>query len=571
MESGHKNGVQPSAAPQPRQRWVVWTLLFILLLALVTDLIFYTGYYASDDRQYLRGAQQLAESGRMTYLSLGTIRIGFVLPLALVARVTGQSLFLMAASIALYHLLVIAGTFWVGRLIHGLETGLLAAGIIAVCPLAVLFATMIVPDHAVTGLSLVAAGCLLAGRMRLTGGACGERSAGALCALGGFLFGLACAAKEIAVILFPVFLLVIASCFRSAPRRAVLRSALLLALGVGVAAFMAWAVFYATTGLHSPLQSPTVASRVGGVPERVPAKPYNSFSGRLERLAGFATIRGRLGFPTLACLLAVVGYPLVHGRSRGLYLTLLWLCVYMTWGTFSLTRYRPPPMQIRYFIFALPVLTIMLAFVVVVAARWLWRRLGGSRVGRGSLMAAAALGCLLAVAACYLMLNRLAGKSYYAAEVAGTRYALDFAMGSTDRPVVMSYWLSNRMLPLLRGSRWSEVTTTQRGTSLAGFADRLQRGFLYLDCESERTPRRRQPQVSSPLDTAVQNALAERDDRLKVRTIGSFGQFETRLAALRQMRGKSHPQATATVAGRRVFVREVVAAQPQAGLPGADP
>ena len=554
-------GREPATPPPaPREtvgaRWVVWALLGILLLALVTDLLFYTGYYASDDRQYLRGAWQLAESGRLNLITTGTVRLMLVAPLALVARLTDRNLFLMTASLALYHLLVVIGTYWVGRLIHGVSTGLLAAGFIAVCPLAVVFATMMVPDHEVTALSLLAAGCLLVARRRLTEDAKGVRSAGALCALGGFLFGLACGAKITAVILTPVFALLLLSRARAASLRRVLRAGLWFVLGAAVAVALLWALFYAATGLSSPLQDPRMASRVSTVPERVAAKPYDSFGGRLERLAGFAAKRGRLSLPVLAALLAILGYPLLRGRSWGLYLTLIWVCVYMTWGTFSLSRYLPPPMQIRYFLLALPVLMIMLAYPVVVATRWLWRRFEGSLLGRRTLVAAG-VSCLLAVTACYLMLNQLAGKSYYAAEVAGARHALDFATGSGERPVIMSWWLSDRMWPLLQTKRWSGVVTSPRGTTRADMRNYLASGFLYLDCEREQVEDR-WAATRSPLDLAIQEALAGRDEALQVRTIGSFGQFETRFAALRQKLNGSQIPAAAGRKGRRVFVREVV-------------
>jgi hypothetical protein len=38
-------------------------LLAILALALVMDLVFYTGFFASDDLQYLRGARQARLAG----------------------------------------------------------------------------------------------------------------------------------------------------------------------------------------------------------------------------------------------------------------------------------------------------------------------------------------------------------------------------------------------------------------------------------------------------------------------------------------------------------------------------
>jgi hypothetical protein len=559
----------PQTPPAGSTRWVVWVLLAILLFALVTDLIFYTGFYASDDRQYIRGAWQLAESGRLSYITTGTVRMTFLVPLALVAKLTDHNLFLMAASFVLYHLLVIVGTYWAGRLIHAPYTGLLAAGLIAVCPLAVLFATMIVPEHLLAALSLLAAGCVLVARTRLIGDDPRARSAGALCCLAGFLFVLACGTKITAVVLAPVFAALILSSAPRAPLRLVLRAGLLFAIGAAVAGLLLWVVFYAATGLYSPVQDQRMAKMVSTAPERIAAKPYDSFRGRTSRLIGYATNKEYLGLPAVAVLLALVGYPLSRGRSWGLYLAFIWVCAYMTWGTFSLTRYMPPPVQIRYFIFALPLLMIIVAFVAVSAARALWRRLGVNRLARRALAGLAVLACCLIVAECYKSLNQLAGKRYFAREAYAMAYALDFAAYQGGRPVVLSRRLSGRMWPLVFMERSLTVILSKAETSPEDVTASLRTGVLYLDSEPEYGSDSGSFGRGSPLDREVQKAVAGRSEYLQVRTLGSFSQFKTRFAALRYAVGDSTDPRSARVQNRRVFVREVIAVEPGAEVIGS--
>ena len=552
-----------SSAPQPRQRWVVWALLFILLLALGTDLIFYTGFYASDDLQYIRGATELAETGRLSSITLGTIRLPLVVPLAIAARVTDYDLFLMAALFIFYHLLAIVGTYWLGSLIHDRHTGVLASGFMAVCPLGSLFATMIMPDHPVTAMSLLSVGCLLVGTAKLTADSPYPRVTWVLFGLSGFLFVVACAAKVVAIILLPVLLLVLACCLRRAPGRAVLRAALLFALGGGLAALILWAAFYMATGLHSPLQDAGLASLLNGS-ERVAAKPYNAPADRLQRLVSFGTHEAYLGLFTWAVLLAIIGYPIVRRRSWGLYLTLVWVCAYMTWGSFSLTRYMPPPMQIRYFIFALPPMMVMSAFVIVTVVRPVWSRAANRNVARRALVGLGAILCLLVVADSCTLLNHRAGRAYFADLVAGTRYTLDLAGQSDTRPVVLSAWLSGRMHPLLHGADEKRVIQSNTRTDVGNLAVPLRSGMLYVDCTYEHALSGDRQSLRSPFDLAVQNALAGGDESLDVRTLTAVGQFKTRLSALRYMYGGARDHLGLRDSRRQVFLREVRAVQHEA-------
>jgi hypothetical protein len=270
-----------------------------------------------------------------------------------------------------------------------------------------------------------------------------------------------------------------------------------------------------------------------------------------------ATDKGHLGLFTWAPLLALVGYPFLRGRSWGLYAAFIWVCAYMTWGSFSLARYMPPPMLLRYFILAFPAMMVMSAFVIVTVLRPVWSRFGGRAVARSALIGLAAILCGIVVVDSYGTLNRGAGKAYWAGYVYATRQALDYVGQLDERPVVLSYWLSVRLSPMLKVPEMARVMGTGPSTAVGNLTGHLDRGsFYYVDCDVERRSGRywREP---SPLDEEVRAALAGQESSLRVRTLASFGQFKTRLAALHYIYGGSADCMDLREGGRLIFVREV--------------
>ncbi len=570
MVSGYQSEVQPSAAATAsrlspgRTRWVVYALILVLALALVMDLTFYTGFYASDDLQYTGGAEQLAESGRMTLITTGTIRPVLLLPLALVVKVTHHNLFAMTAFFALFHLLVILATYYVGRRVHDCAVGVLAAGLVAVCPLAVSNATLILPDHAVTALVLSSIGILLLARQRMCGTPPATRSACALSAAAGFVFGLAFGAKITAIIVIPVFGVLILSQLRRAPSGSVLKMAIWFATGAVAAGALLWLVFYMMTGLYSPFQNSSFAGAIDTFPERVAAKPYSSSLDRLDRVAGFASSRKHLGLFRWVIPVGLIIYPFLKRRSWAVYLTFVWLGVYMTWGTFSLTHYVPPPVNIRYFILALPFALIAVAFVALSIVRPLWSRLHKTRPTRAVLLGLASLAGLLVIGDSCVTANRLAGQLHHSPEVSAVRYALDFAAASGDRPIVLSYWLSFRLRPLFWQDAYPRVILQDLRTDTAEVSSLLERdGFLYMNCAYERLPRRRGPSPS-PLDAAIREALDGRGLDVTARTVGTFGQFKTRLSGIRYLLSGLGDDMNLRRDKRQVFLHEVTAGPPAA-------
>ena len=571
MESGQQSEVQPSAAAKAsrlgpgQKRWVIYALLSILLLALVMDLTFYTGFYASDDLKHIRGAVQLAESGRMTAINTATIRVVLLAPLALVVKVTDHNLFAMSAFFALFHLLVILATYYVGRRAHDSAVGVLAAGLVAVCPLAVYNATLILPDHAVTALVLSSIGILLLARQRMCETPPATRSACALSAAAGVVFGLAFGAKITAIIVIPVFGALILSQLRRAPSGSVLKMAIWFAAGTLVAAAFLWLVFYMMTGLYSPFQNSYFSGAIDTFPERVAAKGYPTFSDRLHRFTHLTFSKKYLGLFRWVIPVCLIIYPFLKRRSWAIYLSVIWLCAYMTWGTFSLTHYSPPPVNIRYFILALPFALIAVAFVALSIVRPLWSRMHKTRPTRAALLGLASLAGLLVIGDSCVTANRLAGQLHHSPEVSAVRHALDFAATSGDRPIVLSYWLSSRLRPLFWQDAYPRVIRQDSRTDMAEVSSLLARGgFLYINCAYERFPRHRSPRNPSPLDAAIREALDGRGLDVSARTVGAFGQFKTRFSGIRYLLTGLGDDMDLRRDKRQVFLHEVTAGPPRA-------
>ncbi len=547
------------ARPAGSGHWVVWVLSAVLILTLVTDLIFYTGFFASDDLQYLRGAVELAQTGRLTHITFGTIRLGIMLPLAVVARVTNESMFAMTVFFLVFHLLMVVGTYWVGRLVHGVATGLLAAGFIAICPLAAIFATMMLPDHAATGLTLLSAGAVLVGLRGSTVSSGGRRAYWAI-AGGGVLFGLALTAKVPAIFALPAFIVVIATSARRASVRQTARLEATFLAGIALVAIMYIVGLRGLTGIWSPLQHPFISERMAALPELAATKPYFATSDRLSRLISFGRSQMYLGVFRWAVPAVLLVYPLLKRRSWLLYLTFIWLCVYKTWGTLSITRYAPPPIQIRYFVFVLPLVMVMSAYIVVTVARPLWSRAAGRAATRRLFIGLAALLGLIVIGDSYGRLNRLAGKAYSAGEVSSTRYAVDFGKTRNGLPVVLSKWLSRRAAPSM-GDDQAQVVVTNATTDLEAIASVIRREqgrFLYAYAEREPAARQAGQLSWSPLDEAIHELAGENEAEIRVYELGTFNQFKSRLAGLRYLYGgTAAPRGVKRGRGRGVVLTEV--------------
>jgi 4-amino-4-deoxy-L-arabinose transferase-like glycosyltransferase len=198
-------------------------LIFILGVAAALRVFFFTGYHGQDDIHYIRRAFELSQGGFTPPASHWATRIGLVGPTALFYRAFGVSPLTTNAFPFLCSLLSVVAAFVLGRRLYDARSGLIAAFLVAIFPMDVIFASMLFPTEPVVLFSGVGLGCfVLAERERKPG----------LYLAGGLSLGLAGVAHEAALMIlaiYPVYAFVVAR-----PARAHLWVVVGIALAFGI-------------------------------------------------------------------------------------------------------------------------------------------------------------------------------------------------------------------------------------------------------------------------------------------------------------------------------------------------
>src|SRR5687768_10133039 len=141
-----KRGIEqdPSRLVQ-NSRLLERSVLLPALVALLLDLVFYTGFYASDDAQYLITAETIL-AGEPFPVDIASVRLGMTLPMTILSAVTGGRVHLVSLAFATVHAALVVLAFLLGRLVHGKAEARIAAVLVAICPFYYLFAGAILPD-----------------------------------------------------------------------------------------------------------------------------------------------------------------------------------------------------------------------------------------------------------------------------------------------------------------------------------------------------------------------------------------------------------------------------------------
>jgi 4-amino-4-deoxy-L-arabinose transferase-like glycosyltransferase len=124
-------------------------LLAIAILAVGLRITFFSGFINYDDRQYIERAVELSRGAMTPPDSHWAARLGVVVPAALFYRAFGVA---PAATVAwpfLCSLLGVCAAFFLGRRLYDAPTGVVAALLMALFPLDILFATILYPTEPV--------------------------------------------------------------------------------------------------------------------------------------------------------------------------------------------------------------------------------------------------------------------------------------------------------------------------------------------------------------------------------------------------------------------------------------
>jgi len=410
-------------------------LLAILVVSCAVDLFFFTGYFASDDRQYFRGTMSLLNNGSLPApIPKGQDRLVLASWNLAMAWLSGSNIQVVTGSYIVFHQLLIVLVFCLANQLSDWRVGLLAAYYIAAFPGTVLYASTTLPDiplscfFVLSLILFISSGNLRPRRLALSH---------FLIFLSGASIGCAYMCKQVGLYLLPFYFVA----WLISQRRGTLRQG--IASGLAFVGGLALVLLLETVTLS--LLTGEFYFRLTGVAHRVSndAKgtwgPWEQFPNGyypLERLGWFAK-RCLLPamFPkSLQYLIAgsVLLYPLMPRRRFILLFLPLWFVSYSTWGTVSFSRYMPTALKYRYFLPAMPFLLVILAFVLASLYRLLSRTPCPAFLRRA----------LLTVGVAFLIVypvswmegpNARAGKSYRAELIRNVATAVRAA--STDEPV----------------------------------------------------------------------------------------------------------------------------------------
>jgi 4-amino-4-deoxy-L-arabinose transferase-like glycosyltransferase len=189
------------ARPASRGDWQA--LVVLLAVALLVRLVVFIGYQGHDDRSYIAFAWMFAHGGDFAMRGIAdpwTGRMLAWLPSALYIRLFGDSEWVLVLHSLLCSLGSVAIAFGVVRQFHGRHAALVAAGMMAVLPIDVLYGTRAFGDQGTGTLCVATLACFL---MTL-------HTRSSRWALGtGLAWGLAYLSKETAMLMLVPFLLVL--------------------------------------------------------------------------------------------------------------------------------------------------------------------------------------------------------------------------------------------------------------------------------------------------------------------------------------------------------------------------
>jgi 4-amino-4-deoxy-L-arabinose transferase-like glycosyltransferase len=127
-----------------RNDWGIW--LALMVVAATLRIVFYTGYFGSDEVTYIESAFKMLQGDWSVSQYVGSNRYGVNLPIAAFAYLFGQNEFSANLYSFLCSLGEIALVFYFGRLMLGLRVAVLATMVLIVLPLHVHFAGRIRAD-----------------------------------------------------------------------------------------------------------------------------------------------------------------------------------------------------------------------------------------------------------------------------------------------------------------------------------------------------------------------------------------------------------------------------------------
>lgn len=365
------------------------------LLALVFDLVFYTGYFGSDDAYYTWAAHQIAQ--RENFLAIqvyenqaAVSRIAFNLPLGFVYWISDGSTTWMCLFQILYHLGCVAVAYALGNDFSGKVASRVASLMVATCPLLYLFAGSMLPDVALamwSGLYL-----LVLSRALRRGEEGSWKQRVARFATVGVLLGVTYSIKPTALVLAGPTALAIISAFPSIRRPTWILYGGAVIVGLGVMLLLEWTVLRVARGEWIAGLNTTYAIGQNQADFGVAAQRHGvELTTRMRTVAHELRLNIPYSFPLLAA--GVIAHT-ISSRRRSVLVAFAWFTpLYLAFGTVALTAYVPMPVYPRYY----SPIVIPCAVATASAIAYGWEALAprlSERVRRVTAVVLVALGCL---------------------------------------------------------------------------------------------------------------------------------------------------------------------------------
>ena len=422
----------------------------ILAASVVVDLVFFTGFIASDDVLYVTAARKLAETGTLwPDLAAHEVRLLVIGWCAFAGLWVRHDVQAVAASFVFFHQALTVLTFVLARQVQGLGAALLAAILTASFPMLVVYSTTILPDIPMAACFV---GAFLALRAAASAPPGARRARFALAVCGGCV-GLAYLAKESGLIPVPFFAFLALLCGGEAAepgrrrRGAATRCAWFL-VGVAVVLGIEALALRALTGAWSFRLRAFFEGEGGGAPSLATLGERAMW---LER-AVTAHVGGSAA--AVAMVVAVAAAAIYAAKRPGLGAIVAfpaWYAAYYTWGSARFPAYDSPSLQARYFIPCLPFLLIALATLLCAGyARAAARARRLHPRGERGLQVVAAAAMISFVAMALALSDRQAGSLYGAPLVSQSLRALRSLSPARETPIVISEALGAQIFPLFQ-------------------------------------------------------------------------------------------------------------------------
>lgn len=215
-----------------------WKVLVVFAAAIFLRIIFFHGFFPSDQYSYSLDAVKFVDGSRWESNYTGSTRWGIILPTAFFYRLFGITDFTSALWAMLCSLAAVFLAYQFGKNLRNEQTGLFAGLLLAAFPLDVIYSGQFMGDTPM-GFWLLLTLYSLWSSAQIEA----QKSRRAYLLLGGFAFGMAYATKDVAIALLPLCLI-----FPSLLRRQFDRQWFWVFLGFGPVLCFEYLFFFLMTG-----------------------------------------------------------------------------------------------------------------------------------------------------------------------------------------------------------------------------------------------------------------------------------------------------------------------------------